>query len=45
MANAGSSDPTPAGGLATEQDQHDQEKRPAGPEANFGAVFAVLRPS
>lgn len=39
MANAGTSDPTPAGGVATEQDQHDQEQRAAATDANFWAVF------
>jgi hypothetical protein len=39
MANAGTSDPTSGGGLATEQDAHDQDRRPAALDANFWAVF------
>jgi PAS domain S-box-containing protein len=39
MANAGTSDPTPAGGLATEQDRHHQDQPPAAPDVNFWAVF------
>lgn len=39
MANPGTSDPAPAGGLAAEQDRQDQEQRPAIPDPDFWAVF------